>query len=77
VNTKTGEDSGLVKLPSEESSLKVLEIFGSLKFPFALLIGALAGTVFFLKRRILKQQEMNENLEDFEDLEENDAHGNN
>ena len=52
-------------------------MFGSLKFPFALLIGALAGTVFFLKRRLLKQKEMNESLEDFENLEEYNIPGNN
>ena len=55
----------------------LLEIFDSVKFPMALLIGALACTVFFLRRRILKQKEMNEILEEFENLDENDTSENN
>ncbi|WP_269851417.1 hypothetical protein [Methanosarcina horonobensis] len=64
-------------MPPEESSLKILEKFDSVKFPAALLLGSLAGTVFFLKRRLVKYYEMNENLEDFENLEESDTSKNN
>jgi len=76
-NAKTGENPGSEELPTEESSLKLLEKFDSIKFPAALLLGALAGTVFFLKRRLVKYHEKNdENLEDFEDLEEKDIRNN-
>lgn len=69
-NPKTGENPGSEELPTEESSLKLLEKFDSIKFPAALLLGALAGTVFFLKRRLVKYHEKND--ENLEDLEEKD-----
>lgn len=75
--TKTGDNLGMEDLPSEESSSSILGKFDSIKLPFALLIGALAGTVFFLKRKLVKYHEQTENTEDFENLEESDTSGNN
>jgi len=72
-NIKTGGKLGMEELPSEKSSSSIFGIFDSIKFPLALLIGSMAGTVFFLKRRLTKRQEMDENTEDFENLEESDT----
>jgi len=74
---ETVENLGLKELPSEESTLSILGKFDSIKFPFALLIGSLAGTVFFLKRKLRKYYEQNENIEDFENLEESNIQENN
>jgi len=68
-NAKTGGD---LSLSSEENSLEVQRRFDSIKFPLALLIGATAGTVFFLKRKLIKYKEINGISDDYENLEEDD-----